>query len=79
MTLKIRNVYLKNWKCYLDQKIEFNLDTEHNIVVIYGQNGAGKTSLQEGILWCLYGSDAVSLQKLSEYFNRVNLKANPEL
>ena len=79
MSLQLQKIYLKNWKCYLDQEIEFNLDSEKNILVLYGQNGAEKTSLQEAILWCLYGEDAVSFPKLAKYFNRVNLKSTPEL
>ncbi|MBE9166232.1 AAA family ATPase [Pleurocapsales cyanobacterium LEGE 06147] len=79
MTIYLQKIYFQNWKCYLAQEIELNLNTDKNIFVFYGQNGAGKTSIQEGILWCLYGSDAVPLEKIAEYFNRVNLKCNPEL
>ena len=85
MNLQLQKVYFKNWKCYKEQTIEFNLDSETNIdkrknvLVLYGQNGAGKTSLQEGILWCLYGEDAIARQKLACYFNRINVRSNPEL
>ncbi len=59
MTLQLQKVYLKNWKCYLEQTVDIQLDSNSNlnirknILVIAGQNGAGKTSLQTGILWCL--------------------------
>lgn len=79
MTIYLQKVYFQNWKCYSTQEIELNINTDKNIFIFYGQNGAGKTSIQEGILWCLYGSDAVPLEKIAEYFNRVNLKSNPEL
>lgn len=79
MTLQLQKVYLRNWKCYLEQEVKFSSNSDRNILILYGQNGAGKTSLQEGILWCLYGKNIVSLAKLKQYFNRVNLKTNPEL
>ena len=79
MPLQLQKVYLKNWKCYLEQEVKFNSNNDQNILIFYGQNGAGKTSLQEGILWCLYGNNIVSLSKLKQYFNRVNQKVVPEL
>jgi DNA sulfur modification protein DndD len=85
MTLQLQKVYFKNWKCYLEQTVNlylddnFNLDLRKNISVIAGQNGAGKTSFQTGILWCLYGDDVISRQDLIKCFNRINAKSNPEL
>jgi DNA sulfur modification protein DndD len=79
MALQLRKVYLRNWKCYTEQEINLSPKSNQNIFIFYGRNGAGKTSLQEGILWCLYGKDIVSLAKLSQYFNRVNLKIDPDL
>lgn len=85
MTLQLQKVYFKNWKCYLEQTVNvylddnYNLDIRKNILVIAGQNGAGKTSFQTGILWCLYGDDVIPRQDLIKCFNRINLKKNPEL
>lgn len=85
MNIQLQKIYLKNWKCYTEQTIIFNIDSENNvdkrknILVVYGQNGAGKTSLQEGILWCLYGEDAIPRQKLDKCFNRINIISNPQL
>jgi DNA sulfur modification protein DndD len=85
MTLQLQKVYFKNWKCYLEQTVNLylddnsNLDIRKNILVIAGQNGAGKTSFQTGVLWCLYGDDVISRQDLIKCFNRINVKKNPEL
>lgn len=85
MNLQLQKIYFKNWKCYKEQTIKFSLDlktnvyNKKNVLVIYGKNGAGKTSLQEGILWCLYGEDAISRQKLDRCFNRINVQTNPQL
>lgn len=79
MTLKIKQIRLRNWKCYQDQVIQFNLKTDKKIWLIFGQNGYGKTSLLEAILWCLYGGDAIAKFQLLKMFNRVSLHHNPEL
>lgn len=79
MTLKLRSIHLGNWKCYQNQDIKFNLDTNNRIWIVFGQNGFGKTSLLEAIKWCLYGSDTISPNELLVYFNRVAIKENPEL
>jgi DNA repair exonuclease SbcCD ATPase subunit len=91
--LQIKKIHLQNWKCYENQVIEFDLNTDKNIWVIWGLNGYGKTSILEAVLWCLYGNEIVSPQKLIKaeidtqsqsaekqgYFYFSNVKNNPEL
>lgn len=93
MALQIRKIHLQNWKCYENQIIEFDLNTDKNIWVIWGLNGYGKTSILEGVLWCLYGNEIILPKKLIKaevdtqeglaekqgYFYFPNVKANPEL
>ena len=93
MTLQIKKIHLQNWKCYENQVIEFDLNTDKNIWIIWGLNGYGKTSILEAVLWCLYGNEVVSPQKLIKaetgtqkgskekqgYFYFPNVKINPEL
>jgi DNA sulfur modification protein DndD len=71
MGLKIRQIRLANWKCYQQQTIDFNLNTDKLIWVIFGLNGFGKTSILEAILWCLYGNEAISKSSLIEFFNEI--------
>lgn len=47
----IKNIYLKNYKNYIEQKINFNKD----INIIYGDNAQGKTNLIESIYLLSYG------------------------
>ncbi|MDJ0555121.1 MAG: AAA family ATPase [Microcoleaceae cyanobacterium MO_207.B10] len=79
MALKLRSIRLKNWKCYQNQEIKFNLNTDKQIWIVFGQNGFGKTSLLEAIQWCLYGAKVISDSKLLDHFNRVIVKKNPNL
>lgn len=63
MGLRLKQIRLKNWKCYREQIIRFDLNTDKNIWIVFGNNGFGKTSLLEAILWCLYGNEGVSTKK----------------
>ena len=79
MAIKLRSIYFKNWRCYKNQKLDFNLNNSKKIWIVFGQNGFGKTSILEAIQWCLYGSDFLGPLQLLECFNRVAIKENPEL
>lgn len=79
MAIRLRSIRLTNWKCYQDQEIKFNLNTDNRIWIVFGQNGFGKTSILEAIQWCLYGSDAIANTELLECFNRIAIKKHPEI
>lgn len=40
---------------YNESIIEFSTDPQKNITLIHGENGVGKTTILNSILWCLYG------------------------
>lgn len=80
MVFELRSIRLQNWRCYQDEYIKFDPNPEKKkIWILFGNNGFGKTSLLEGIQWCLYGSSGVPTASLRDYFNRVAVKENPEL
>jgi DNA sulfur modification protein DndD len=78
MTLRLKQIRLTNWKCYPSQNITFNLHPDRKIQIIFGNNGHGKTSLMEAILWCLYGGDIASKEALKTYFYRGKDDSQPE-
>jgi DNA sulfur modification protein DndD len=54
--VKIQSIELENYRQYRDKAIvELSCDSERNINVIQGVNGAGKTNMLNAIDWCLYG------------------------
>ncbi|MCW6035151.1 AAA family ATPase [Spirulina subsalsa FACHB-351] len=79
MPLKIKEIYLKNWKVYQEEILQFDLTSQQNIWIIFGQNGYGKTSLLEAIRWCLYGDLVVKKNILLSYFNRLAVQSDPNL
>ena len=55
--MRIENIILSNYRLYKGKnKIEFaSDDTGKNIYLVSGQNGFGKTTFLQSLLWCLYG------------------------
>ena len=60
---------------YNKAEIIFSTNKEKNITLIHGENGVGKTTILNSILWCLYGKltsdferpqELVSLQAVKE-------------
>ncbi len=71
--MKIDNIYLKNFLSHTDNTINF----EGKVNVIIGHNGAGKTSIIDGIVYALYRESnrakANSLIKLGSSNSTINL------
>ncbi len=58
----IERIRLRDWKSFVDATFDFPRPTKARPIVLIGaQNGAGKTSLLEGLLFCLYGPHAIEL------------------
>jgi len=55
--LRISSIQLKNFRCYYGQQDPLDLSTTPTakIVLVFGENMKGKTSLLQAIRWCLYG------------------------
>ena len=57
----IKSITLKNFKSHRNTTINFN--DKHTI--IYGDNGAGKTSVGEAISWCLTGANLFGTENIT--------------
>jgi len=52
----IRSVEMQNFMPYVgEQKVSFDTSKEHPVVLIYGENNRGKSSLFSAIKWSMYG------------------------
>lgn len=50
------------------QRVDFSTDPDHNVTLIMGDNGSGKTSLAQAFEWCLYGrAPKDSVQVINAY------------
>lgn len=58
----LQKIILKNFRqFYGKQELEFATDTDKNVTLIHAENGVGKTTLLNALLWCFY-------EKTSEKF-----------
>lgn len=54
MNIKIARLELTNFKCFKHKELSFDSD----VTTIRGRNGAGKTTVADAILWCLFGKNS---------------------
>ena len=53
--MEIRRVRLKNFRqFYGDQSLEFSTDPSRNVTLIHAENGVGKTTILNAILWAFF-------------------------
>ncbi|MBK3333127.1 DNA sulfur modification protein DndD [Persephonella atlantica] len=58
----LKKIKLRNFRQYYgEQEVEFSIHPEKNITLVYGKNGAGKTSFFTALNWVLYGSSEVKI------------------
>ncbi len=72
----LRSIELKNFRQFVDEKIDFSVDTDRNVTLIIGENGTGKTTFAQAFFWCFYGE--TSFTDKSVVNRRVFEKMSPE-
>ena len=65
--MRIQQIKLYNYRLYKGlNQIVFPKDEKKNIYVIYGENGFGKTTLLQSLMWCMYGRMIIDVDDLSK-------------
>jgi DNA sulfur modification protein DndD len=63
--MNIKEIELYNFRIYKGlNKIELSSDANHNIFIISGRNGFGKTTFLMSLVWCLYGRNMQEVDDL---------------
>ncbi len=70
----LKSLYLKNWKSHKETTIEFSKGAN----VLVGNIGAGKTSIVEGIAFCLFGTTQSVVSKSISIKDLITQKPNKE-
>ncbi|MDE5617256.1 MAG: AAA family ATPase [Ureaplasma sp.] len=58
--IQITRIEFSNYRQYKNVLVDFNGNGENNLYVLKAQNGTGKTTFLNGILWCLYENEYYS-------------------
>ena len=67
----LEKITLRNWRCfYGEQQIEFASATDRNVTLIHAENGVGKTSLLNALLWCFYQKHTPRFEKPDDILNQ---------
>lgn len=68
--MKLDCITLQNFRqFYDDQRIDFADDPERNVTVIHAENGVGKTTLLNAILWSFYGETTNRFEQRDKIVN----------
>ena len=71
--MRIEHIKLYNYRLYKGiNQIDFPKDAKKNIYIIYGENGFGKTTFLQSLIWCLYGRMIIDVDDLSR--SEINAK-----
>lgn len=66
----LEEIRLTNFRCfYGESTITFSTDIHKNVTIIYAENGVGKTTLLNALLWCFYGETTERFERKDEILN----------
>lgn len=75
MNIRIKRLTADNFKCFRHREFDFKSD----IVTVRGRNGAGKTTIADAILWCLFGKNTAGQSDLELFKTRERGEVIPHL
>ena len=73
----LEKITICDWRCfYGEQLIEFASKTDKNVTLIHAENGVGKTSLLNALLWCFYKKTTARFEKPDDILIQALLTKN---
>ncbi len=66
----LEEIRLNDFRCFFGETfIRFSEDPDRNVTIIYAENGVGKTTLLNALLWCFYGETTARFEKREDILN----------
>lgn len=66
----LEEIRLEDFRCFHGEtSIRFSGDPEKNVTIIYAENGVGKTTLLNALLWCFFGETTARFEKREDILN----------
>jgi DNA sulfur modification protein DndD len=70
VTVWLEQITLCDFRCFHGtQAIEFSQQPDKNITLIHAENGVGKTTLLNALLWCFYGQTTAKFERPDDLVN----------
>ena len=67
----ISHLKVNNFRCFHGtQEMSFSTDPKKNVTLIHGENGSGKSTILNAILWCFYGTTSQSFKDPKVLINK---------
>ena len=71
----LEKITIVDWRCFFgEQQIDFASTKEKNVTLIHAENGVGKTSLLNALLWCFYKKTTPRFEKPDDILNHQALR-----
>jgi DNA sulfur modification protein DndD len=72
--MTIKRIRLTNFRqFYGDQKIDFSVTGTRNVTLVHAENGFGKTSILNAVLWALYKQNTPKFERPDDIVNYIAL------
>mgnify|MGYP005852365037 CR=1 FL=1 len=66
----LEEIRLTDFRCFYGETfIRFSEEADRNVTIIYAENGVGKTTLLNALLWCFYGETTARFEKRQDILN----------
>ncbi len=73
----LKKINLHNFRqFYGDQEIPISCDADKNVTLIHAENGVGKTTILNAILWCFYKDNTTRFEQPDKIANHEAIKEN---
>ena len=68
--MKLKRIVLTDFRCFYDEQvIDFSFDRDKNVTLIHAENGVGKTTLLNALIWCFYGDTTARFEMKEDIVN----------
>lgn len=66
----VERIELNDFRCFCGHhEIEFSTDREKNVTLVHAENGVGKTTILNAMLWCFYGMTTSKFEQKDDLVN----------
>jgi len=66
----LEEIRLNDFRCFYGEScLVFSTSPDKNVTIVYAENGVGKTTLLNALLWCFYGETTDRFEKKEDILN----------